>query len=65
MRRTTSNLNLRSTDRQPVPLAADSFSLHHRDGPTTKPLNSHRDTIVAGFVVWAIFLVVMIVLFTS
>ena len=36
-----------------------------RDGPTTKPLNTHRDTIVAGFVLWAIFLVVMIVLFTS
>ena len=34
------------------------------NGPATKPLNDHRHTIIAGFSLWAVYVVLMIILFT-
>jgi hypothetical protein len=32
-------------------------------GPTRKPLEKHRDTIIAGFVLWAVYFAVMLIFF--
>jgi len=34
-------------------------------GPTKQPLEKHRDTIVAGFVVWGILFVLLVIMFKS